>query len=299
MTQQPHWHLLGAGAIGCLYAGHLRSSGCDISLIMRKGTPPASLPIITEHGGIRSEQHVPIVTPNSDAPISHLVITTKAYDVSEAVASIAHLLSEDSVVVLLVNGMGLAEQLAADWPRLNIFCGTTTEGAYSLAPQHIQHTGRGKTCIGKQGEKKPPPWFEQWSDAIDTCVWDSNIEAALWSKMAINCIINPLTALHNCANGELSQRPELITQVTTLCGEVSKITRAAGFAAISAALPQLVAGVIAATANNRSSMLQDVEKGRRTEIDYITGFLLRVADQHGIDAPQNRALLKSIKSHEC
>ena len=299
MTQQPHWHLLGAGAIGCLYAGHLRSSGCDISLIMRKGTQPASLPIITEHGGIRSEQHVPVVTPNSHAPISHLVITTKAYDVSEAVASIAHLLSEDSVVVLLVNGMGLAEQLAADWPRLNIFCGTTTEGAYCLAPQHIQHTGRGKTRIGKQGEKKPPPWFEKWSDAIDTCVWDSDIEAALWSKMAINCIINPLTALHNCANGELSQRPELITQVTTLCGEVSKITRAAGFTAIAAALPQLVAGVIAATANNRSSMLQDVEKGRRTEIDYITGFLLRVADQHGIDAPHNRALLKSIKSHEC
>ena len=299
MTQQPHWHLLGAGAIGCLYAGHLRSSGCDISLIMRKGKQPASLPIITEHGGIRSEQHVPVVTPNSHAPISHLVITTKAYDVSEAVASIAHLLSEDSVVVLLVNGMGLAEQLAADWPHLNIFCGTTTEGAYCLAPQHIQHTGRGKTRIGKQGEKKPPPWFEKWSDAIDTCVWDSDIEAALWSKMAINCVINPLTALHNCANGELSQRSELITQVTTLCGEVSKITRAAGFTAIAAALPQLVAGVIAATANNRSSMLQDVENGRRTEIDYITGFLLRVADQHGIDAPHNRALLGSIKSHEC
>lgn len=299
MTQQPHWHLLGAGAIGCLYAGHLRSSGCDISLIMRKGKQPASLPIITEHGGIRSEQHVPVVTPNSHAPISHLVITTKAYDVSEAVASIAHLLSEDSVVVLLVNGMGLAEQLAADWPHLNIFCGTTTEGAYCLAPQHIQHTGRGKTRIGKQGEKKPPPWFEKWSDAIDTCVWDSDIEAALWSKMAINCIINPLTALHNCANGELSQRPELITQVPILCGEVSKITRAAGFTAIAAALPQLVAGVIAATANNRSSMLQDVENGRRTEIDYITGFLLRVADQHGIDAPHNRALLGSIKSHEC
>jgi 2-dehydropantoate 2-reductase len=263
---------------------------------MRKGTPQASLPIITEYGGIRSEQQIPVVTPNSHAPISHLVITTKAYDVSEAVASIAHLLSEDSVVVLLVNGMGLAEQLAADWPQLNIFCGTTTEGAYCLAPQHIQHTGRGKTRIGKQGKKKPPPWFDQWSDAIDTCLWDSDIEVALWSKMAINCIINPLTALHNCANGELSQRRDLITQVTTLCGEVSKVTRAAGFTAIAAALPQLVASVIAATANNRSSMLQDVERGRRTEIDYITGFLLRVADQHGIDAPHNLALIRAIKA---
>ena len=263
---------------------------------MRKGTSQASLPIITEYGGIRSEQQVPVVTPDSHASISHLVITTKAYDVREAVASIAHLLSKDSVVVLLVNGMGLTEQLAADWPHLKIFCGTTTEGAYCLAPQHVQHTGRGTTRIGKQGEKKNPPWFEQWSDAIDTCVWDSDIEAALWSKMAINCIINPLTALHNCTNGELSQHRDLITKVTTLCGEISTVTRAAGFTAIAAALPQLVAEVIAATANNRSSMLQDIENGRRTEIDYITGFLLRVADQHGIDAPHNLALFRAIKA---
>ena len=265
---------------------------------MRKGTLQTSLPLIIEYDGTRSEQQLPVVTPDSHDPISHLLVTTKAYDVREAVASVVHLLCEDSLVVLMVNGMGLAEQLCKDWPHLNLFFGTTTEGAYAIAPQHIQHTGRGETRIGRQGQDEPPLWFDQWSCATNPCLWDNNIEAALWSKMAINCIINPLTALHHCTNGELGQRRELTEHVATLCNEVSQITRAAGFEKIAAALPQRVADVIAGTARNRSSMLQDVEGGRRTEIDYITGFALRVADQYGIDAPHNRALLKSIKKNE-
>ena len=281
--------------MGCLYAEQLHSSGCDITLVMRAGTLQTTLPVIVERNGTRSEKQLRIVTPENHEPISRLLIATKAYDVREAVASIAHLLSDDSVIVLLVNGMGLAEQLATDWPHLNIFCGTTTEGAYRLAPQHIQHTGRGETRIGKQGLTQPPAWFAHWAQAIDACLWDSDIDTALWAKLAINCIINPLTTAHRCTNGALSQRQELSAQVTTLCNEVSQITRAVGFADIATALPQLVTGVIAATANNRSSMLQDVENGRRTEIDYITGFMLHVANQHGIDAPHNRALMQRIK----
>lgn len=255
------------------------------------------MPVTIDCDGIRREYQLPVVTPDTRQPISHLLVTTKAYDACYAVESVAHLLSADSTVVLMVNGIGIAEQLGKDWPHLNIFCGTTTEGACSLAPQHIQHTGRGKTCIGKQGKKAPPPWFDQWSDPIDTCLWDSDIEAALWSKLAINCIINPLTAVHRCTNGELGQRQELREQVAMLCQEVSQITRAAGFESIATALPQRVADVIAATARNRSSMLQDIESDRRTEIDYITGFLVRIADQYGIDAAQNRLLLNSIKSN--
>ncbi len=84
--------------------------------------------------------------------ISHLLVTTKAYDVRAAVAGIAHLLAHDGVLLLLVNGMGLAEQLGKDWPQLDIYCGTSTEGAYTLAPQHIRHAGRGETRIGRQGQ---------------------------------------------------------------------------------------------------------------------------------------------------
>ena len=281
--------------MGCLYAHALQRSGCQTTLVMRRGVQQKSLPLVVERSGTRSEQQVRVITPDDPEVISHLLVTTKAYDVCAAVAGIAHLLPQDSVVLLLVNGMGLAEQLSKDWPQLDIFCGTSTEGAYTIAPQHIQHAGRGTTRIGREGQQQPASWFEQWAAAIKPCIWDMDIKAALWSKLAVNCIINPLTAIHVCANGVLAQRRALAAEVAALCDEVALISRAAGYADIAAALQQNVADVITGTAGNRSSMLQDVECGRRTEIDYITGYLLQVAEQHGIDAPHNRALLESIK----
>jgi 2-dehydropantoate 2-reductase len=293
--QAPHWHILGAGAIGCLYADALHFSGCATTLVLRAGAQHASCPVIVEHEGTRRE-HVPgVITADEQGLISHLLVCTKAYDVRAAVASVSHLVNEHSVVLLMVNGMGLAEQLGADWPHLDIYCGTTTEGAYRIATRHVRHAGRGETRIGRQGQHTPPPWFGNWSRAVEPCLWDDNIAAAQWSKLAVNCIINPLTAAHRCRNGELATNTALAAQVASLCHEVARISSAAGFREIAQTLSQTVGAVIAGTAANRSSMLQDVESGHRTEIDYINGYLLQVAEQHGIDAPCNRALVEKVK----
>ncbi len=292
----PHWHILGAGAMGCLYAHALQRSGCQITLVMRRGMQQRTMPLVVERDELLSQIAVRVITPDDPEIISHLLITTKAYDVHSAVAGISHLLAPNAVVLLLVNGMGLAEQLGAHWPHLDIYCGTSTEGAYAVGGTlHIRHAGRGETRIGRQGQQVPAPWFAQWTDAIDPCIWDLQIVTAQWAKLAVNCVINPLTAIRGCVNGALAQRPELAAQVATLCDEVAHISRVAGYAEVAASLPQTVASVIASTAANRSSMLQDMVHGRRTEIDYITGYLLQVADQHGIAAVHNRALLEAIK----
>ena len=180
-----------------------------------------SLPLVVEQRRYAQQQQVRVITPDDPEVISHLLVTTKAYDVRAAVAGIAHLLAPDSVVLLLVNGMGLAEQLGEDWPQLDIFCGTSTEGAYTIAPQHIRHAGRGETRIGRQGQQQPPAWFGQWGGAIKPCIWDANIATALWSKLAVNCIINPADRHTGCANGVLAQRRELAAEVATLCDEVA------------------------------------------------------------------------------
>ena len=295
---EPHWHVLGAGAIGCLFGEALSRGGCNTTLLMRAGTTKVSVPVMVQRNGSRSELRLPVATAENCGPISHLLVTTKAYDVRSAVATVGHHLHKGSNVLLLVNGMGLAEQLHEDFSQLDLYCGTTTEGVYRVAPQYIHHAGRGQTHIGQQGQEKPAPWFGQWSRAIDCCTWDMNIEAALWSKLAINCAINPLTALHACRNGDLARRPELAAKAARLCEEIAHISRAAGYTEVAATLQQMVAGVIAGTADNRSSMLQDVQGGRRTEIDYITGYLLKIAGRHGIDAPHNTALLDSIRNIE-
>lgn len=298
LLSDAHWHVLGAGAIGCLYADALKRGGSDVSLLLREGQASSVTDLVVEHEGRRSTQQLPQLTPADCHGISRLLITTKAYDVRNAVAGVAHSLDDNCTVLLLVNGMGLVEQLQRDFPRLQIYCGTTTEGAYRTAPREIQHAGRGETRIGRQGQQQPPNWFGQWQRALQPCLWDANIETALWAKLAVNCVINPLTALHRCRNGELATRAELAQQVADLCREVSQVSYAAGFTATAQQITQMAANVIAGTANNRSSMLQDVEAARPTEIDYITGYLLQVAADHGIKAPHNRALLEAIKKHD-
>lgn len=295
--KQTHWHVLGAGAIGCLYADALDRGGFQTSLILRHATDQKSVALIVEREGTKEQRYLNIANHQDLEPISHLLVATKAFDVYTAVSGIAHRLDENSVVVLLINGMGLAEQLNATYPHLNLYCATTTHGAYRIAPQHICHAGLGETRIGRQGLEQPPDWYGLWEDAIENSHWDANINTALWSKLAVNCIVNPLTALHHCPNGELATDRSLSDKVAHLCDEVSHICREAGHADIADPLPQSVASVIRQTATNRSSMLQDVEHGRPTEIDYINGFLLQVARQYGIAAPLNNALIQRVKNH--
>jgi 2-dehydropantoate 2-reductase len=281
--------------MGCLFATALHRSDCATTLLLRDNDLNETVPVVVERHGRRSRIALPASSVDAGGPVSHLLVTTKAYDARHAMAAIAHRLQNDGQVLLMMNGMGLADELREDFPQLDFYSGTTTQGAYRLAPRHIRHAGQGHTRIGQPGIKSPPSWYHQWSRAIDSCLWDSNIEEALWLKLAINCAINPLTAVHGCRNGELASRPELASQVALLCDEIALISSAAGQPRVAADLRQAVNQVIAATADNRSSMLQDVEAGRRTEVDYITGYLLSVGRDHGIPAPHNAALLESIQ----
>jgi 2-dehydropantoate 2-reductase len=289
-----HWHVLGAGAIGCLFATALQRSGCSTTLLLRERGAKSFSSVLVQRKGAITEVQMPVSATDESGPITHLLVTTKAYDVSSAVGAVAHRLSNGTRLLLMVNGMGLAEELREDFPNLDIYCGTTTEGAYCIAPLHIRHAGTGLTRIGKPGQTRPAPWFEQWFRAMGSCVWDADIDQALWLKLAINCAINPLTAVHGCLNGELARRPALAMEVHRLCEEIAAISRAAGYDSAADTVEQAVTEVIAGTANNRSSMLQDVQGGHRTEIDYITGYLLAVARRHSIAAPGNQSLLERV-----
>lgn len=288
---RPHWHVLGAGAIGCLFATALQRSGLPVTLLLRE--QQGEVQVQVDGSDRRQQLYFPTSLPGDAGYIGQLLVTTKAYDVFPAVMSVAHRLDRDSQVLLLANGLGYTDQLRRALPAIDYYHGSTTEGAYRLQPLHIHHAGRGYTRIGKPGCSGPPDWFDSWSRAVQPGSWDNDILGTLWLKLAINCAINPLTALHRCRNGELA-KPPLAAQVLALCEEIAPVCTAAGFPITSAALHQQVREVITATAANRSSMLQDVLAGRPTECDYITGHLLAAARHHAIDVPRNEELLNRM-----
>ena len=289
-----HWHVLGAGAMGCLMATRLHTAGGKVIVLLREAQANQSVQLVLEEGGARREITLPGSSAKDAGQISHLLVTTKAYDVEPAVRSIVHRLDGQSRVLLLVNGLGYAQPLLRDFPWLQLFYGTTTQGAYRTAPYHVYHAGSGQTRIGRPEHPAAPAWMSLWQQALPDCRWEADIAQALWLKLAINCAINPLTALHNCRNGDLATREELAREVAGLCEEIAELTRAQGYIELAADLHQRVRTVIKATAENHSSMLQDVRGGRSTEIDYITGHLLRVAAQCAVDMPRNQVLLKEV-----
>jgi 2-dehydropantoate 2-reductase len=292
-TDPLHWHILGAGAMGCLFASKLQQQGIAVTLLLREHCEAGSAEVLVEAGQSLTRLTVPVSSAADSGHISRLLVTTKAQDVCTAVASLGSRLDRASDVLLLVNGLGFADELAATQPAPCYYFGTTTEGAYRIAPRHVRHAGRGETRVGRPGLATPPAWFSRWSEAISPGVWDPHIDHALWLKLAINCAVNPLTALHRCRNGELATA-RFETELDALCHEIALVSAAAGYAAATADLRQRVDRVVRATAENRSSMLQDVLAGRSTEIHYLTGYLLRRAAELGVAAPCNERLYRSI-----
>jgi 2-dehydropantoate 2-reductase len=290
---------LGAGSIGCLFASALHRAGCDTTLILRDekitGGRGSTAVRITAHKNI-IESPLPISTPADAEYVSHLLVTTKAYDAGAALASIAHRLDENSHILVLVNGMGVLPELEAAHPGLKFYAATTTEGAFRRSRWEIVHAGTGITKIGRGTDKKIPAWFEDWSKLSVACVWEQDIEAALWQKLAVNCAINPMTALFRCNNGQLLARGDLAGQLAALCDEISTTSAAAGQTATADGLYRRVVNVIENTADNRSSMLQDVLAGRSTEIEYISGYLVGVARRLQVPAPLNEDLLIRIRN---
>ena len=294
------WHILGAGSIGSLFAAALSDAGCPTTLLTRnnvrktEGTEPAGTFYLRQNSQQRKFE-LPVSPASDDSYISHLLLTTKAYDAGAALAGVAHRMDERSIVLILVNGMGVLQELQAEHCLLQYYCGTTTEGAYRHSPKEYIHAGTGVTKIGGGTSATPPAWFNQWQKTTLTCSWEADIAQTLWQKLAVNCAINPLTALHQCKNGELLQTAELSEKLRLLCDEIAAISSAAGHTATAQNIHREVEEVITKTARNRSSMLQDVMAKKPTEIQYISGYMVKIAEQLGIPAPINSELLLSIR----
>lgn len=301
----PHWLVLGAGSIGCLYAAYLQRAGITTTLLLRdqirlQQFHDAGLTL--QLGDKRWP--VPIAAQSIDPImamplITHLLLCTKAHHSVAAIAAVLPALATDATVVLLQNGMGVREELQHVLPQATFVHALSTEGAWQPQRFHVVHAGRGETFAGSANGGCAAVDFAadlQRSGLNAHAVTD--IDQRLWQKLAINCVINPLTALHRCRNGKLLELPELPDHLDAVCREIAAVAATDGIPLDAAQLAEKVRAVIHGTAANRSSMLQDIEAGRATEIDYLNGFVVRRAQHYGIACPANQHLLTAVKTLE-
>ncbi len=294
MTER--WLILGAGSIGGLWATRLYQAGRPPQLLLREEA-------LADYKGlsIDGKQSIPVpATTAADLtrPIDHLLVCCKSYQTLDALTPLAPHFHEKTSLVLVQNGMGIAEQIKTRYPALRLYCGSTTVGANRTSRFAIRPAGNGETQIGSFDEHAPDA--DTLADSLSCpgfpVTASRNILALLWRKLAVNCAINPLTVRYRCRNGELLSKPSARADLETICEEFSAVSRALGRESWVPDLRDTVIKVAQKTATNRSSMLQDVEAGRTTEIDAITGYLCREAERLSIPTPANQSLLDEIVS---
>lgn len=300
-----HWHVLGAGAMGCLWAAAIaQQAAASVSLLLRNPTTLAAYPGFIRCDNTAAKISLPAFAitdmPAGESTINYLLVATKAHHTLAALASVQPMLHPQTRIVLLQNGLKSQREATQLYGNKRVYCLPTSHGAWLRKPFEVVHAGKGEAWLG-QLHTEPESSEDQLSSLLAVLPGrelnihaDTNIETRLWQKLAVNCAINALTVIHNCRNGELLATMPRRQQLSALCQEISALMQALAGAPPMPELEPLVIKVLTVTADNFSSTLRDVQQGRATEIAELNGYLVELAERQQLECPLNRALLQQV-----
>ena len=298
--------VVGAGAIGSLLGALLVEGGLSVHLVAR----PAHAAAIASQGLRVSGARTRVVHLDATDKVPYglevdaAVVTTKTFDLPSATAELAGAISPRPVL-FLQNGLGIlsaahAALRSGGWtdPRPYAVRGVNSIPATYVGPGEVRETGVGEILLPVPGEAGPSAGaarlFRMLLEGARVPVEAvPEFEREVWRKALVNAAINPVTAAHGVPNGELLKEPHR-TEALELLGEALAVARAAGFGFTSEEVTRDFERIVRATAANRSSMLQDLDRGRPTEIDAISGELLREAARHGLELPATKAIAARV-----
>jgi 2-dehydropantoate 2-reductase len=291
------WQIIGAGAIGCLWAANLLRIGEKVQLITRS---PCTANRLQYQDILKQQFTFPVSTSrslcSSSAPI---LVCVKATQVIPAITTHLTSIGAQQAIILMHNGMGCAEQVAKLLPDNPIICATTANASLLHSSLNIEQTGKGITYLGaynNKGKLFQSLQVPLHAALVDTC-WCEDVNEKLWLKLIINMAINPLTAIHQVKNGQL-KNPAFQTQINSLVDESLTVATAEGVTFKKEEILDIIQQVITLTAENLSSMNRDLFYRRHTENEFIAGYLLKSAAFKQIHTPTIMHLYKQIKALE-
>ena len=241
-------------------------------------------------------------------PNTRVLVMVKAWQLDNVIEQLAISIQQADcmplAVILSHNGIGAAEsllqrKLELGWPIFDLI---TTHGAWRKHSRYVVHAGAGSSMLGPRQRAAntsclaPPLWFYTLANALPPLAWEPDILTRRWHKLAINCAINPLATLAKQPNGVLLN-PLYHADIRAICSEIEAVAnQVLGPEVLSASeLEAQVHQVISATQHNTCSMLQDVQSNNPTEIDYLNGYVAKLAAALALPAPVNQRLAHAIK----
>lgn len=289
--------IMGAGSLGRLWAASLPAQSA--AFVPRPGALPAD-PVRFDFQNLAGATLNVTVPWLTDWPKTELLLVmTKAGDTLNAITDVADKLPENAPVILFQNGLGSQQAVAERWPERPVLAASTTDGANRPSEHRVVHAGAGETWLGAltdAGQAQVQPVINRLRSSGLTLHPEPDILARLWQKLVINAGINPFTALLDCPNGDLLTEDLFLSHIDGLCTELAQLMTADGQGQVSPSdLRHRIETVARNTARNTSSMRADVQNRRRTEIDFINGYLVRLGQRLGIATPVNQLLAERVQ----
>ncbi|NPV48945.1 MAG: 2-dehydropantoate 2-reductase [Armatimonadetes bacterium] len=288
--------IVGPGAMGLMHAAYLARQGLNVALVDHRSDRAQRLTangFIVEDETGQWQAHVPCHATPDFGPVDLLLVFVKAYVTREALTRARPLIGPRTRLLTLQNGLGNLEVLQDFQTPEYVLAGTTSSGATLIGEGRVRVAAVGQMVVGGT---EAAALAEVFSAAGLPATTTDDVPTVLWRKAVVNSAINPLTALTGLRNGQLLDIPALRSLLRQVAQESATVGRTLGHGLCPARMPDEVEEICRLTANNRSSMLQDLSAGRRTEVEQINGEIAAAAREAGLSAPLNATLAALVRA---
>lgn len=296
--------VIGAGAMGSIYGGHL-SLHNDVYLI---DTNQEIVDHINNNGLILQENgsdvtYQPIAVSSSQGlePADLIILFVKSLFSRAALRSSQNLIGPNTYLMTLQNGSGHEDILAEFVSKNRIIIGTTEDNGAVLAPGHIRRGGTGKTNIGMLTEDEEN-FLPKLKDVLDSCGFQgyihTNIQQLIWNKLFTNVSLSAVTGVLQVPIGFIAANEHAWNLTCQLIHEAVAVAHGLGLEADEAKIIEGVKQVSVNSPNGITSICADIQNGRKTEVDTISGSVVRASKKCGIPAPTHEMIVELVHAME-
>jgi 2-dehydropantoate 2-reductase len=296
--------ILGSGAVGGYFGGQLAQAGAEVAFIARGRQLAAlranGLRILSELGDIHVPEVVATDDPTAIGPVDIVLFSVKLYDTNDALRLLPPLVGPQTLVIPLQNGVDAVDVLTRALGRTHVAGGTTYIVAVLREPGIIQHTAMDRLIVGPvQGP--PPPALEEFRDfgrrAGFDLVLSDRIIVDIWAKFVRLTVFSGMTSVTRCPIGPIRAHKDLRALMETAWHESILVARGKQIPLPASTFADIEAATAALPPGARSSMLEDLERGRRLELPWLSGAVVRIAQEVGVDVPTHRLFVTLLSPH--
>lgn len=295
--------VVGAGAMGGMLAAGLTAAGhetvlVDVSEPLVKQINEHGLAVATKEGTTGTTRLRATANPGEIGAVEAVFFFVKAQHTASAAKLARPLVGPDTTVVSLQNGWGNAETLSAVYPAERIVVGVTYHSATVVGLGSVAHTGKGATFVGPYADGADLARAENIGKLLNAAAIEAEVTAfvktEIWKKLILNAATLPTSALTGLCAGDQGEPGKLLELVDDLAKEATAVARALGYGIDSQERVERIHAILRGAGKGKSSMLQDAEARRKTEIEVINGAVVRAAEQAGVAVPLNAAMVALI-----